>query len=146
MACEKSMTVEAVSISGPGGETHALQGDPLRIDVSDENLEMPTQIAFKATGEDLQTGWAMDLVTYEMLVKQGSACSIAKEGACSGEVCTAIIHWQAPGWCSFNTSIEDDAGNYVSSCTTRYVGPDADNAPEITRLPTCGFEIVATTE
>lgn len=122
LGCDKSIDVEAVSVSDATGKTLTLEDDPFAVYLADDKLQMPVEVAFRATGEAIVTGRSLNLVDFNMKPEDSPACEVTKIGTCSGEVCTLIVRWKEEGLCSFSTSITDDADHGVSTCKSMYVG------------------------
>lgn len=125
MGCDKSFQVEAVSISDANGKTIALDGDPSAVYVADHEMEMPVEIAFRATGEERTMGRSLNLDSFNMAQTRSPNCAVTRLGSCNGEVCTTIVRWTEPGFCAFRTRIRDTMGAEVASCRGMYVGMDA---------------------
>jgi hypothetical protein len=124
VGCDKSLSVEAVSVSDATGKTIALDDDPTAVFIAEDKLEVPVEIAFRATGEAITTGRSLDLDSFNMAPKDSPNCAVTKLGSCSGEVCTVIVRWNEPGFCAFRTRIRDAMGDEVASCRGMYVGID----------------------
>ncbi|MGM0558732.1 MAG: hypothetical protein ACQEVA_20265 [Myxococcota bacterium] len=124
MGCEKSIEVQAVSVSDATGKTVALDGDPSAVYLVEQEMEMPVEVAFRATGQGTTTGRALELDDFNMAPKASPNCAVTKLGSCSGEVCTAIVRWNEPGFCAFRTRVTDVMGHEASSCREMYVGMD----------------------
>lgn len=124
VGCDKSVDVDAVSISDAHGKTVALEDDPSSVYLHEDALEMPVEVAFRATGKELTTDRALELTEFEMTPCDSTTCTIAKPGSCTGEVCTVIVRWSEPGFCAFETRVSDDSDHGVHSRTYMYVGLD----------------------